>query len=159
MQDLNKPVINKLLQYFTDRASSMAIYIYDKQFARDANSFSLNSTMPIKSQTSLYERLTFSESTNSGCFRKSLDLITLNNNISAEKVTDQCFLGLDGNRKQDNIHYFVLTPNAVVYIRYTYDPDKVNDMSLREFEETLKSLSVKETLPINNQTIQQFLNG
>ena len=135
MQDLNKPVINKLLQYFTDRTSSMAIYIYDKQFARHANSFSPNSTIPIDSQASLYERHTFSESTNSGCFRKSLDQITLNNNISAEKATDQCFLGLDGNRKQDNIHYFILTPNAVVQIRYTYDPDKVNDISLQEFEE------------------------
>ena len=159
MQYLNKPVITKLLQYFTDRTSSMAIYIYGKQFAREANSFSSNSTMPINSQTSLYERHTFSESANSGCFRKSLDQITLKSNISAEKVTDQCFLGLDGNRKQDNIHYFVLTPSAVVYIRYTYDPDKENDKSLQEFEESLKSLSVEESLPINNQTIQQFLNG
>lgn len=158
MQDLNKPVINKLLQYFTDRTSSMAIYIYDKEFARDMNSFSSNDTMPINSQASLYERH-FYESTNSGCFRKSLELITLNNNIPAEKATQQCYLGLDGNRKQDNIHYFVLTPNAVVQIRYTYDPDKVNNMSLKEFEEALKTLSVKETLPINNQTIQQFLNG
>ena len=159
MQDLNKPVIDKLLQYFTDRTSSMAIYIYDKQFARHANSFSPNSTIPIDSQTSLYERRSFSESTNSGCFRKSLDQITLHNNILAEKATDQCFLGLDGNKKQDNIHYFVLTPNAVVYIRYTYDPDKVNDISLQEFEESLKTLSVEESLPINNQTIQQFLSS
>ena len=159
MQDLHKPVIDKLLQYFTDRTSSMAIYIYDKQFARHANSFSPNSTIPIDSQTSLYERRSFSESTNSGCFRKSLDQITLHNNILAEKATDQCFLGLDGNKKQDNIHYFVLTPNAVVYIRYTYDPDKVNDISLQEFEESLKTLSVEESLPINNQTIQQFLSG
>lgn len=159
MQDLNKPVINKLLQYFTDRTSSMAIYIYDKQFARHANSFSANSKLPIDSQTSLYERHSFSESANSGCFRKSLDQISLHNNILAEKATDQCFLGLDGNKKQDNIHYFVLTPNAVVYIRFTYDPDKENDISFQEFEESLKSLSVEKSLPINNQTIQQFLSG
>lgn len=159
MQDLNKPVINKLLQYFTDRTSSMAIYIYDKQFARHSNFFSPNSTLPINSQESLYERHVFSESRNSGCFRKSLDQITLNNNIHAEKATVQCFLGLDGNKKQDNIDYFVLTPNAIVYISYTYDPDKVNDMYLQEFEESLKSLSVKESLPINKQTIQEFLSG
>jgi hypothetical protein len=159
MQDLNKPVINKLLQYITDRTSSMAIYIYDKQFAKHTDSFSSNNTIPINSQTSLYELHSFSGSTNSGCFRKSLEQITLHNNIPAEKATDQCFLGLDGNKKQDNIHYFVLTPNAIVYIRYTYDPDKVNDMSLPEFEESLKSLSIEESLPINNQTIHQFLSG
>ncbi|HET6715752.1 MAG TPA: PsbP-related protein, partial [Nitrososphaeraceae archaeon] len=56
MQDLNKPVITKLLQYFTDRTSSMAIYIYNKEFARDMNSFSSNDTLPINSQASLYER-------------------------------------------------------------------------------------------------------
>ena len=158
MEDLNEPVITKLLQYFTDRTSSMAIYIYDKEFAREMNSFSSNDTLPINSQASLYERH-FYESTNTGCFRKSLELITLSNNIPAEKATQQCYLGLDGNRKQDNIHYFVLTPNAVVHIRYTYDPDKVGDMSLQAFEEALETLSVQESLPINNQTIQQFLSG
>jgi tetratricopeptide (TPR) repeat protein len=158
IRDLNKPIINKLLQYFTDRTSSMAIYIYDKQFARNENSFNQNGTIPIDSQGSLYERHE-SESMNSGCFRKSLDQISLHDNILAEKATDQCFLGLDGNKKQNNIHYFILTPNAVVYIRYTYDPDKENEKSLQEFEEALKSLSIKGSLPINNQTIQQFLNG
>ena len=159
MQELKEPVINKLLEYFEGKTSSMAVYIYDKQFAKLTNSFNPNGTIPIDSQTSLYERHIFSEPTNSNCFRKSLDQITLHNNIPAERATDQCFLGLDGNKKQDNIHYFVLTPNAVVYIRYTYDPDKGNDKFLQEFEEALKTLSIKETLPINNQTIQQFLRG
>lgn len=159
MKELNEPVITKLLEYFTERTSSMAIHIYDKQFASHMNSFNSNSTIPIDSQTSLYERHFFSEPTSISCFRKTLDQITLNNNISAEKASDECFLGLDGNKKQENIHYFVLTPNAVVYIRYTYDPEKENDKFLREFEESLKSLSIKNSLPINNQTIQQFMTG
>jgi hypothetical protein len=52
-----------------------------------------------------------------------------------------------------------LTPNAIVGIQYSSDQNKENDKFLPEFEEALKSLSVEESLPINNQTMQQFLKG
>jgi hypothetical protein len=52
-----------------------------------------------------------------------------------------------------------LTPDAIVGIQYTSDKNNEDDRFLPEFEESLKTLSVEESLPINNQTIQQFLNG
>jgi hypothetical protein len=72
--------------------------------------------------------------------------------------SEQCSY-TDNNKKQDNLNYFVLTPNAIIGIQYTSDPNKENAQFLTEFEEALKTLSVKETLPINNQTIQQFLSS
>jgi hypothetical protein len=59
----------------------------------------------------------------------------------------------------NNLNYFVLTPDAIVGIQYTSDKNNKDDKFLPEFEESLKTLLVEESLPINNQTIQQFLTG
>jgi hypothetical protein len=134
----------------------MGVFIYDKEFAKLVNSMNPNSTSS-DSLTSIYESLGTIDSTIS-CDRKTLEQITLNNNISAEKSTEQCLYPAN-NKKQDNLNYFVLTPNAIVGVQYTSDPNKENDKFLTEFEGALKTLSVKESLPINKETIQQFLSG
>jgi hypothetical protein len=87
-----------------------------------------------------------------------LEYITLKNNISAERSTEQCTYTAS-NKNQNNLNYFVLTPNSIVHIQYASDMNKQDDKFLPEFEEALKTLSVMETIPINNETIQQFLSS
>lgn len=156
-QELTESASNKVIEYIENMTSTMGVFIYDKEFARLTTSLDPNNTSPVDSLTSLYERLFASDPTIS-CDRTTLDQITLQNNISAEMSTEQCSY-TDSNKMQDNLNYFVLTPNAIVGIHYTSDPNKENDKFLSEFEESLKTLSVEETLPINNHTIQQFLNS
>lgn len=156
-RELTESISNEVIGYVENMTSSMGVFIYDKEFARLINSMDQNYTMASDSLTSLYERLVASDP-NISCDRTTLDQVTLNNNISAEMSSEQCSY-TDSNKKQDNLNYFVLTPNAIVGIQYTSDPNKESDQFLTEFEEALKTLSVKHTLPINNQTIQQFLNG
>ena len=78
--------------------------------------------------------------------------------MSAEVSSEQCSY-TKSDVIDNNLNYFVLTPDAIVGIQYTSDKNKEDDKFLPEFEEALKSLSVEESLPINNQTIPQFLNG
>jgi tetratricopeptide (TPR) repeat protein len=156
-QELIELITNKALEHFENMTSTMGIFIYDKEFARLMNSLQQNSTVPVDSLTSIYEGLAASDPTIS-CDRTSLDQVALHNNMSAELSTEECLYN-DSNKKQDNLNYFVLTPNAIVGIQYTSDPNKENDIFLSEFEQALKTLSVKESLPIDNQTIQQFLSG
>jgi hypothetical protein len=156
-QELTESISNEVIEYLENMTSSMGIFIYDKEFARLVNSLDQNNTTAADSLTSIYERLVASDP-NISCDRTALDQVTLNNNTSAELSTEQCSY-TDSNKKQDNLNYFVLTPNAMVGIQYTSDSNKENAQFLTEFEEALKTLSVKESLPINNQTIQQFLSG
>ena len=156
-QELTESGSKKLMESIQNKTSTMGILIYDKEFAKLINSMNPNSTTSADSLTSIYENLAASDSTIS-CDRKTLEQITLNNNMTAEKSTEQCLYPAN-NKKQDNLNYLVLTPNAIVGIQYTSDPNKENDKFLSEFEQALKTLSIKESLPINNQTIQQFLSG
>ena len=156
-QQLTESLTNKVMEFLENMTSTMGVFIYDKEFARLMNSLDQNNTKAPDSLTSVYERLVASDPTIS-CDRTSLDQITLNNNISAEISTEQCSY-LDSNKKQGNLNYFVLTPNAIVGIQYTSDPNSENDKFLTEFDEALKTLSVQESLPIDNQTIQQFMSG
>lgn len=77
--------------------------------------------------------------------------------MSAEVSTEECLLA-PSNKYTKNLNYFVLTPNAIVGIHYSSDPNIENDKFLSKFEESLGSLSVEESLPISNQTLQQFLD-
>ena len=43
-------------------------------------------------------------------------------------------------------------------MHYSSDSNIENDKFLSKFEESVRSLSVEESLPINNQTIQKFLS-
>jgi hypothetical protein len=58
----------------------------------------------------------------------------------------------------NNLNYFVLTQKAIVGIQYSSDSENINDKYIQEFIESLKSLSINESLPINNQSIDHFLN-
>lgn len=155
-QELTESISNKLMEYTENRTATMGVFIYDKEFTRLMKSLDTNNTIPADSLTSSYELFGTSDPTIS-CERKTLEYITLKNNISAERSTEQCTYTAS-NKNQNNLNYFVLAPNAIVHIQYAYDTNKQDDKFLPEFEEALKSLSVKETLPINNQTIQQFLS-
>jgi len=155
-QELTKLLSDNLMNYFENATATMGVIIYDKEFTRLINSVNPNNTMPVDSLTSIYEHLAASDSTVT-CNRKSLDKAVLNNNISAEVSTEQCIL-TESNKRQDNLNYFVLTPNAIIVVQYSSDPNKENDNYRSEFEESLKSLSVEKSLPINNQTIQRFLS-
>jgi hypothetical protein len=61
------------------------------------------------------------------------------------------------NSYANNLNYFILTPKAIVGIQYSSDSEK-NDRYIQEFIESLKSLSINESLPINDQSIDYFLN-
>lgn len=148
---------NKLMEYIENVTPTMSVIVYDKKFVQLMNSLQPNSTISLDSLTSIYEHFTSFGSTSS-CDRKSLNHITLHNNISAEMSTEQC-LFTASNKKQDGLNYFILTPNAMIGIHYLSDLNKENDRFLPEFEKALKSLAIEESLPINNQTIKQFLNG
>ena len=156
-QELTESGSKKLMEYVQNKTSTMGVFIYDKELAKLINSMNPNSTRSADSLTSIYESLAASDSTIS-CDRITLEQITLNNNMTAEKSTEQCLYPAN-NKKQDNLNYFVLTPNAIVGIQYTSDPNKENGEFLPEFEQALKTLSIKESLPINNQTIQKFLSS
>jgi len=156
-QELAESVSNKLTQKFENMTSTMGILIHDKEFARLVNSFNPNSTIPEDSLTSIFERLMLASDPTTVCDRKTLERITINDNISAEKSTQQCLL-TDSDLKRDNLNYFILTPNAVVGIIFSSDPNNQNEKHLQEFEESLKTFTIRKPLPINNQTIEQFLN-
>ncbi len=156
-QELSESLSNKLTQEFENMTSTMGIFIHDKGIARLVNSLNTNTTMPVDSLTSIFERLILASDSTTSCDRKTLDRITLNDNISAEKSTQQCLFS-DSDLKRNNMNYLVLTPNAIVGIIFSSDSNNPNEKHLLEFEEALKSLSIRESLPINNQTIEQFLN-
>lgn len=157
VQESTEVLTKDVMKYVEDKSSGMVLFIYDKEFVRFVSSIDPNNTKSTDSLTSIYEQLAASDpSTN--CERETLEYVTLNNNISAEMSTEQCSY-TDGNKKDNNLNYFVLTPNAIVGVQYASDVDKENEKFRAEFDEALKTLSVKETLPINNQTIQQFLTG
>lgn len=156
VQESTQVLTEDLVKYMEDKTSGMGVFIYDKEFARLVNSIDPNNTKSSDSLTSIYEQLAASDPV-VNCERESLEYITLNNNISAEMSTEQCSY-TDGNKKENNLNYFVLTPNAIVGVQYASDADKENENFRAEFDEALKTLSVEETLPINNQTIQQFLS-
>jgi len=157
VQESNEVLTKDVMKYVEDKTSTMGVFIYDKEFARLVNSIDPNNTKSTDSLTSIYEQLAASDPA-TNCERETLEYVTLNNNISAEMSTEQCSY-TDGNKKENNLNYFVLTPNAIVGVQYASDVDKENEKFRAEFDEALKTLSVKETLPINNQTIQQFLTG
>src|SRR6185436_11462570 len=56
------------------------------------------------------------------------------------------------------LNYLVLTPNAIIGMHYSSDSNIENDKFVSQFEESVKSLSIEESLPINNQTIQKFVS-
>lgn len=157
VQESAQGLTEDLIKYMVDKTSGMGVFIYDKEFARLVNSIDPNNTKIADSLTSIYEQLAASDPA-INCERETLEYITLNNNISAEMSTEQCSY-TDGNKNEKNLNYFVLTPNAIVGVQYASDADKENEKFRAEFDEALKTLSVEESLPINNQTIQQFLTG
>jgi hypothetical protein len=156
-QELTESLTNKLMEYIENITPTMNVIVYDKKLVQLMNSLQPNSTISLDSLTSIYEHLPSSDSTIS-CDRKTLNHVTLHNNISAEMSTEKC-LFTASNKKQDGLNYLILTPNAMIGIHYLSDLNKENDRFLPEFEEALKSLVIEESLPINNQTIKQFLNG
>ena len=156
-QELAESLTNKLMEYIGNITPTMSVIVYDKEFVQLMNSLQPNITISLDSLTSIYERLASFDSTIS-CDRKTLNHVTLHNNISAEMSTEQC-LFTASNQKQDGLNYLILTPNAMIGIHYLSDLNKENDRFLPEFEEALKSLAIEKSLPINNQTIKQFLNG
>lgn len=156
-QELTESLSNKLMQKFENMTSTMGIFVYDKQFVRLADLFNPNSTIPEDSLTSIFENLALASDPNTVCKRNTLESITINDNINAEKSSQQC-LFLDSELKRDNLNYFILTPNAIVGIIFSSDSNNQNENNLREFEESLKSLSINESLPISNQSIHHFLN-
>ena len=156
-QELTESLSNKLMKKFENMTSTMGILIYDKEFVRLADLFNPNSTMPEDSLTSIFENLTLASDPTTVCERNALERITINDNINAEKSTQQC-LFTNSELKRDNLNYFILTPNAIVGIIFSSDSNNQNEKYLREFEESLKSLSINESLPINNQSIHHFLN-
>ena len=145
-----------LMDYMLNKTFTMEIAIYDKELMQLITSLNPNITMSVDSLTSLYEQLVASDPTFS-CDRKTLNQTVLNNNISAEVSTEECLLA-PSNKYIKNLNYLVLTPNAIVGIHYSTDSNIENDKYLSKFEESLKSLSVEGSLPINNQNIQQFLD-
>lgn len=156
LQETTEVLSTDLMEYLKNRTSIMGIFIFDKEFARLMNSIDPNNTIATDSLTSIYELLGSDPSIN--CKRESLNQITLSNNISAETSTEKCSY-IDSGKIQYNFNYFVLTPEAIIDIQYTSDKNNENDKFLTEFEDSLKTLLVEESLPINNQTIQQFLSG
>jgi len=156
-QELTESLSNKLMKKFENMTSTMGILIYDKEFVRLADLFNPNSTMPEDSLTSIFENLTLASDPTTVCERNALERITINDNINAEKSTQQC-LFTNSELKRDNLNYFILTPNAIVGIIFSSDSNNQNEKYLREFEESLTSLSINESLPINNQSIHHFLN-
>jgi hypothetical protein len=159
-QELTESLTNKLMEYIENITPTMNVIVYDKKLVQLMNSLQPNSTISLDSLdslTSIYEHLASSDSTIS-CDRKTLNHVTLHNNISAEMSTEEC-LFTASNKKQDGLNYLILTPNAMIGIHYLSDLNKENDRFLPEFEESLNSLVIEESLPINNQTIKQFLNG
>ncbi len=148
---------NNAMESMQNLTSSMGVFIYDKEFARLMNSIDPNNTKLTDSLTTVYERLVDASDPTISCARQSLNQITLINNISAEVSREQCSY-TNSDAIDNNLNYFVLTPDAIVGIQYTSDKNSEDDKFLPEFEESLKTLAVKESLPINNQTIQQFLS-
>ena len=145
-----------LMEYMENKTSIMEIAIYDKELMQFITSVNPNITMSADSLTSLYEQFVASDPSVS-CDRKTLNRTVLNYNISAEVSTEECLLA-PSNKYTKNLNYFVLTPNAIVGIHYSTDSNIEYDKFLSKFQESLRSLSVEESLPINNQTIQQFLD-
>ena len=155
VRESTESLSKNLMEYMLNKTSAMEIAIYDKELMQFITSVNPNITMSVDSLTSLYEQLVASDPT-VGCDRKTLNQTVLNNNMSAEVSTEEC-LSAPSNKYTKNLNYFVLTPNAIVGIHYSTYSNIENDQFLSQFEESLRSLSVKESLPINNQTIQQFL--
>ena len=145
-----------LMEYMLNKTSIMEIAIYDKELMRFLNSVNPNMTRSVDSLTSLYEQLVASDPTLS-CDRKSLNQTVLNNNMSAEVSTEECSL-VPSNKHTKGLNYLVLTPNAIVGMHYSSDSNIENDKFLSQFEESVRSLSIEESLPINNQTIQKFVS-
>jgi tetratricopeptide (TPR) repeat protein len=157
VQESVQVLTEDVIKYMENKTVGMGVFIYDKEFARLVNSIDPNNTKSDDSLTSIYEQLAASDPIVK-CERETLEYITLNNNISAEMSTEQCSY-TDSNKKENNLNYFVLTPNAIIGVQYASDADKENEKFRAEFDEALRTLSVEESLPINNQTIQQFLSG
>ena len=156
-QEFIESFSNNLTQEFGNMTSTMGVFIHDKEVARLANTLSPDSKISEDSLTSIFERLMLTSDSTTVCERKTLDIITINNNINAEKSTQECLL-TDSNSKRNNLNYFILTPDAIVGIIFSSESANHDEKHLRDFEESLKTLSVKEWLPINNQTIHQFLD-
>ena len=144
-----------LMEDMLNKTSIMEIAIYDKDLMRLVTSVNPNQTAFVDSLTSLYEQLVASDPTLS-CDRKTLNQTVLNNNISAEVSTEECLL-VPSNKHTKGLNYLVLTPNAIIGMHYSSDSNIENDKFLSQFEESVKSLSIEESLPINNQTIQKFV--
>ncbi|HEY9491598.1 MAG TPA: tetratricopeptide repeat protein, partial [Nitrososphaeraceae archaeon] len=145
-----------LMEYMLNKTSILEIAIYDKDLMRLVTSVNPNQTAFVDSLTSLYEQLVASDPTLS-CDRKTLNQTVLNNNISAEVSTEECLL-VPSNKHTKGLNYLVLTPNAIIGMHYSSDSNIENDKFLSQFEESVKSLSIEESLPINNQTIQKFVS-
>jgi tetratricopeptide (TPR) repeat protein len=145
-----------LMEYMLNKTSIMEIAIYDKDLMRLVTSVNPNQTAFVDSLTSLYEQLVASDPTLS-CDRKTLNQTVLNNNISAEVSTEECLL-VPSNKHTKGLNYLVLTPNAIIGMHYSSDSNIDNDKFVSQFEESVKSLSIEESLPINNQTIQKFVS-
>jgi tetratricopeptide (TPR) repeat protein len=156
-QEFIESFSNNLTQEFENMTSTMGILIHDKEVARLVTIFNPNSTIPVDSLTSIFERLMLASDSSTICERKTLEIITINNNINAEKSTQECSL-TDSDVKHNNLNYFVLTPESIVGIIFSSDSSNLDKKDLRDFEDAVKTLSVKESLPINNETIQQFLD-
>jgi tetratricopeptide (TPR) repeat protein len=144
-----------LMEYLDNKTSLMSITIYDKELMRLTTSTDPNFTTSIDSLTSLYEHFVASDPTFS-CDRRTLNQTVLNN-MPVEFSTEAC-MNTTSNIYANNLNYFVLTQKAIVGIQYSSDSENINDKYIQEFIESLKSLSINESLPINNQSIDHFLN-
>jgi tetratricopeptide (TPR) repeat protein len=157
VQESAELLSQNILEYMENKTTTMSIFIYDKELVGFLNSVNPDSTESVGSLASLYENLVDASKSTISCDRITSNQTILNSNISAEVLTEKCLL-TDRNKYRDNLNYLVLTPRALVGIQYTSDSNNENDRYLVEFEESLKTLSVKESLPINNQTIEQFVS-
>lgn len=167
-EDLSQEEQNKLvkgfvantLEYFSNLNSTMSIIIYNKEFLQMINSLPQNTTMPTDSLTSIYDYLNNQANANSyvNCSRTSLDRITIKDNIPAEVSTEMCSYSLYKNTETNSKNYLILTSTALISISYESNLPEENDF-LSQFENAVKTISVKNSLPINEQDITQFLKN
>ncbi|HJS64065.1 MAG TPA: hypothetical protein VJ767_04300 [Nitrososphaeraceae archaeon] len=148
--------MGKIIESFSNLNSTMSIGIYNKEFIQLINSMPQNTVMPTDSLTSIYEYLYPQDSPILNCNRTTLDHVTLNSNLQAEVSTGICSYHQYSDIHSKYSNYLMLSPNAIISIQYSSNLNEKNNF-LSQFENAMKSLSVKNALPINEQTLQQFL--
>jgi hypothetical protein len=162
IQEQNKIIedaTGKIIESISNLNSTMSIVIYSKEFIQLINSIPQNTIMPTDSLTSIYEYLNYPENSPLlNCNRMTLDYVTLNANIPAEVSIENCSYIQYSNKQTKDLNYLILTPNAIVSIQYSSNLNEQNNY-LSQFETAMKSLSVKNAIPINEQTLQQFITN